>query len=457
METNNSNFIDPVVVSKYLFVRNYTPTHNTKRIKRRLHKRNIGHLVTEQKYHDLLKQGTELLFDFLVQLKKNTRFPTKMPAVGFLSDHNTVTEDIHIIPPPPVAYDILCLQSDINEYIWEDTVNNMYWCRTKINDSQHFVINTQSIERVLPMLKASKTWSDFMTKANEHLKIYTITQYMLSQPTDAESNPIKPRNLLPDKALISMFDQSFQNLTAEQRYTSLPAVSLVCVLTDTEQFFHTLYCFLKLEYSNVCGYPRDKLELIMVDDIDAEKRLKGSLPNDSRIKIVNLSGQKATNEIPLGYKYNMGVKYASHELIYHFADTQHYYIHKFTDLIKCLVMSGKDCIVSVDSAFWTPSSSTVDKSLCLDNMLYTKNFWKVSSFENKQTQPNVLVNKYIRHRSDTVGFLPFLYFSFKYIETSPHTTRLPFDLITTVNNTLQESFKEVTHTNRIGSEITKSL
>jgi len=438
METNNSNFIDPVVLSKYLFVRNDIPTHNTKRIKRRLHKRNIGQLVTEQKYNDFPIQGTGLLFDFLFQLKTHTKCPAKMPAIGFLSDQNTVTEDIHIIPPPPAAYDILCLQSDINEYIWEDTMNSMYWCRTKVNDSQHFVINTQSIERILPILKASKTWCDFMTKANENLQIYTITQYMLSQPTDAESNPIKKRNLLPDKALVSMFDQSFQNLTAEQKYTSLPAVSLVCVITNTDQFFHTLYCFLKLEY------PREKLELIMVDDIDAEKRLKGSLPNDSRIKIVNLSGQKATNEIPLGYKYNMGVKYASHDIIYHFADTQHYYIDKFTDLIKCLVMSGKDCIVSVDSAFWNTSDSTVDKSLCLDNMLYTKNFWKVSSFENKQTQANLLINKYIRHRIDTVGFLPFLYFGFRYTETALHPTPLPFDLRNTVNNTLQESFNEVT-------------
>ena len=449
MEANSSHFIDPVVLHKYLLIHSDTTNQNAKRTKRKLKKRNT--LFAEKKYNQnqFQTQGIKLLYDYLVQFQKNSKNTivnknnSQDKPIGVISDQNMVTEDIHVIPPPPVEYDMLCLQSDIKEYIWEDTANSVYWCRTKINDSQHFVINNKSIERILPILKASKTWSDFIMQGNVSLKLFTITQYMLSQ--NIESTSVKQYNLLPDKALVSMFDHSFEKLSAEQKYTSLPAVSLICVLTDTEQFFHTLYCFLKMEY------PKDKLELILVDAIDAEKRLKGSLPNDSRIKIVNLSGQKAkaplhtTNEIPLGYKYNMGVKYASHDLVYHFADTQHYYVDKFMNLVKCLVMSGKDCVVSIDAAFWSAAGSTVDKSLCLDNMLYTKNFWKVSSFENKQTQATVLVNKYIRHRSDTVGFLPFLYFSFKYIETAPHATPLPFDLMTTVHNSLQESFTVVTN------------
>jgi hypothetical protein len=439
------DLIDPVMVTDYLFVHGDREfAQNSKRTKRKLHKKHLTKFFTEQKYdaNSFAHQVPQLLYNYLVQMKRNQKksWSTKNNVVGFLSDRNILTEDVHIIPPPPLEYDILCLQANITEYIWEHPHNNVYWCRTKIADSQNFVINRDSIDKILPLLKTSKTWKDFVRACNNQLNLFTITQYMLSQPTNEIPN-YSCLPILPTKALGNMFEQSCQRLDPSAQANLYPSVSFICVLTNTDQFFHTLYSFLKTDY------PQDKLELIIVDDIDGEKRLKGNLPNDARIKIVNIAlKDDQTNQIksvPLGYKYNMGVKYASHDMIYHFSDTNYYYVEKFRELMQCFVMFGKDCLMSVDQASLVDNS--VSGSPCLDNMLYTKNFWKVFAFDNKQNQSNVMVDKYIKHRLDCIGFVSFLYFSFRYTTTNNYQNTgpynpLPFNLLNTVTDNMKQSF-----------------
>ena len=48
----------------------------------------------------------------------------------------------------------------------------------------------------------------------------------------------------------------------------LPSISIICIISDIPKFIHLLHTFLKLDY------PIDKLELIVIDHLNIEKKIK---------------------------------------------------------------------------------------------------------------------------------------------------------------------------------------
>ena len=190
-------------------------------------------------------------------------------------------------------------------------------------------------------------------------------------------------------------------------------------------------------------YPRDKLQLLVVDDQDADKRLKGILPNDSRIKILNIT-QKDKEQVlktfPTGYKLNIANKYASHDLIFHFFDTNVYAVDNFKSLIKGYIVSKKYALTSVDTGFLN-EKSLVAKIPDLANLLYHKQFWKACSFDEKEDDSIVLMKKFFAGRYACFGFVPFIQCSFKM--GAPYSSKhkeLPFSLKHLVPKSTRESF-----------------
>jgi hypothetical protein len=230
----------------------------------------------------------------------------------------------------------------------------------------------------------------------------------------------------------------------------LPCVTLICILTDLNKFIHTLYTFLKL------NYPKDKLELIIVDDLNLEKKLKQILPNDARFRYINVNKKpkhdnkgKDTNDsikFPLGYKLNIGVKYAKHNLIGHFFDTNLYIPENFKNIVKSFVISGKDALLSNESGYYIESSKESHVSMASDlaNMLYIKDFWNFYKFENQESDKYVILHKFITFRTDVILYIPFLYYSFcfnKSSESKLKTQILNLDLINLLQKPIQESYK----------------
>ena len=97
---------------------------------------------------------------------------------GILYDTNVIIHDITYIPPMPKQYDVLCLESEIDSYKKDD--DSIYWTKTNILHSGNFIVNGNSIDKILDIIKDSKDLQSFYKNLNK-LSVYTITQYNLSE------------------------------------------------------------------------------------------------------------------------------------------------------------------------------------------------------------------------------------------------------------------------------------
>jgi hypothetical protein len=463
--------INPLLVDNFLFIQGEDP-QNAKRLKRKFNKRKIKQCMTPKSvtHGNFENEAVGLLYDYLVSmLKKNTRLPSN--CVGVLCDTNVLLNNITRLPPPPVEWDVLCCESEIKKYKYESAHNNVYWCETSIKDTRHFVINERSIGKILHILKKSNNWSSFIDIIQKELLVYTITQYYLSERSalhipafenklHSKTYTVEEKSLVVEeygkkcndrlrhiskeyinvKQMADKYDLATKNVSKADAYRLLPKISLVCVLTSVDSFFHTLHSFLKLDY------PRDKLQLVIVDDFDGEKKLKHFLPEDSRIKIINITKNDKQQfvKLPVGYKLNTGVKYADHNIIYNFFDTHHYFVSCFRMLVKAFIFGDCDALLSCQTAYLTGNNSVVDDTSCLANMMYNKNFWKVDAFEESYNESNIVMYNFIKNRQGCIKYAPFLYFSFEHTTTDWYTKQfhkeLNFNLKEFVDPLTKQSF-----------------
>lgn len=477
--TEATKVINPLIVDNILFIHGNEP-QNAKRLKRKFTIKKINHVITAKAIHSgkFDKEAVDVLYNYLLNIKKKgTRpFATVSPeSVGVLCDSNVLLNNITRLPPPPIEWDVLCCESDVVKYNYDNKHNNVYWCSTSIKDTRHFVIKWDSIDKVLPIAKKSTSWVSFVDNIQKELFVYTITQYYLSEPLHrhihvSEETFRSKNSSLEEKQKVvrdygsvcreelkkslqnnttiqqlgDKYDSIMRKTSNEMKYKMLPKVSLVCLLTSPDKFFHTLHSFLKLDY------PRDKLQLIVVDDTDGEKKIKHFLPEDSRIKIVNITkalkmSKKKDQDyvkLPVGYKLNTGVKYADNDIIYHFFDTNHYFVSQFRMLIKALVVSNCDVIMAGQTAYHHDDKSEVDNVPSVANMLYNKNFWKVDAFDESYNESNIVLYNFIKHRQSCVCYAPFVYFSFEHTDTDWYTQRDHKELDFTLTDILDPLTKE---------------
>lgn len=454
---DSPNFHNNLFVSHYLLLSKKT-SDDAKKLKRKFKKRKIQHLFTYDSYDsDFEKESLKKLFNYLLLLKKQK---TKDP-IGFITDDNVVYENINQLPPIPETWDILCLEADINKYNFKNKHNNIYWCNVVINDSRNFVINPNSIDYIIKLLHSSKSWFDFIKEINK-LNIFCIAHMFLSEnknkyvrienekleKTQIFTNKLiklENKKLLHQDKLIELFDSS--NLT--QQTSIFPEITLIGIYSDDNLFIHLLYTFLKIDY------PKDKLKLIIIDDSNIDKRLKKMLPNDDRIKLINISSKSnKSNEthgrqFALGYKLNLALKYTTSQLVFHFFDTNIYYPTYFKDIVKCYLMSNTNAIMSIDTGYHKSQSKSDIPDLA--NCLYDKRLWLTRQYDSTDDNPISLLYNFIYFRQQCFNYLPFLKFSFKLkefpteppgeslISTKLHQIDLDFKKI--IDPKIKESFE----------------
>jgi hypothetical protein len=431
-------------VHEYLLVHKEGHNEALKRMKRKLTKRKSWKCFTTKSYKALESDSPLLFKDFLLHIKKlyhNKPTSLRPSAIGFITDQNALTHDINLLPPPPTEWDILCIEGQVDNYDFNDAKNTIYWCKSNVSLSRNIVVRYDSIDTILGLIKQKevKTWSDFISNANS-LDVFMITQYQLS--TCSYENKIELQ-AVDFKPLITKFNDWYNLQSPESQYKVWPRISMLCVLKDPHRFYHTLNTFLRLRY------PRDLLELVVVDDQDSDKKLKHMLPNDSRIKFVNISKKDAEDNYiiyPFGHKLNLGVKYATHDVICHMFDDHVYFPNKFDDLVKTYLLSNKEALISVDTAYFEHTSdafkSVVESAPDLGNMMYTKKIWKVGCFEeSSELSSTQLAKAFVANRVNCFGGTPFAISSFCIAPPSEEADELPFSLSTLVPDTLKESFK----------------
>lgn len=442
-------------VDNYLFL--HGTSQNAKRIRRKFTKQKMRKMCHTKVYETFETDAIKYLYDYIVLIKQNK---LKGTLFGVITDKNVLLNNITVIPPTPrqLQWDILCLDSYVSQYQLKDENNNLYWCKMNVQDTHNFVINDSeaTLQKLLTILKQCKTWSDFIVGINNELRIFGITQHNLSENSDVYidkltvfsynsyskaygkllsklKTPCIDANFFADK-----FDKIYNSFTSEEQYVVYPSVTCICILNDAKHFFHLLHSFLKIDY------PTDKLQLVIVDDLNLESQIKSFLPNDSRIKIINVSQSKTQNQnlrLPVGYKLNLGVKYSEpkHELIFHMTDENSYFIDNFKTLVKVFLLSEKEILASYDCA--SSLSNAVNDIPNIFNLMYRKDVWQILPFIENESDSNVLLANFIKNRVPTVGFLPFLYFSFNYtVQDDSYTKPLTFKLDDMILHSVKESF-----------------
>ena len=420
-----------------------------KKTKKKLVKSGAYKLFGAVKYNNGVQKTSDIhvLKTTLSRLSQNQTRAAPLKDIGVLTDGNILNDDIYhlmTLHDIPKNWDILCMDSQIEHYDFGHEDNTVLWTRTNVKNTGHFVINKDSIHKIVPLLSKSTSWSEFINHL-QNVSVFSRNGKAVSLPLDdivlLENAERMTNELQKRSETLLSFNQLMDRPFSED--FEWPSVTLVSILTDIDKIFHTVYSFLKIDY------PKNKLELIIVDDTDSEKKLKRFVPEDSRIKVVSIPKPESDVNVKynLGYKLNAGVKYANHEYIYHFLDTNHYFITYFKSLIKIIVQSEKDIILSKDHAgtdIHQSSYINITPSIC--NMIYKRDYWKTRVFEYENEYSDTrLIGGYLRGRWDTVGWLPSLYFSFlpNALENQGELHSLPFDLNKMVELSTKKSFDMV--------------
>lgn len=418
-----------------------------KKNKKKLSKR---HILRTSQFEFIKYIEDSNILQSLIKYLQNIR-KQHPPQVGIIFDTNIIIHDITYVPEFPNKFDIVCLESQLESYK-KTSDKSLYWTPTNILSSGNFIINGGSIDKVLQLAKTCKSLNELFPKLND-LNVFTITQHHFSEKEENHihdplvvNKKLTEQDILEyDTKLSNEFYNKFQTLNIELdnlkiiqiKDDLLPKISLVCPFTDKSKFFHTLLTFLRLDY------PRHLLELVIVDDSKSENDM--NLPEDSRIRLININNSKEPGvPLPLGYKLNIGVKHASHNLIMHFFDTNNYSL-QLRNLVSHFILSNKQCIVSKDTGIYNNESFSINIP-DLSNCLYTKDFWKKCSFE--ELSHKLFINcdlsyKWLSYRIKEVSFLPFVYMSFK-IQTNKDNVLLnmrpcPINLSALTDKKIKES------------------
>jgi hypothetical protein len=445
-----------VTVSKYLFI--HGTTQNAKRIRRKFNKKKLSKMCIPKVYKTFETDAIQFLSHYVLlmkqqKLKGNNYF-------GVITDKNVLMTSIVGIPPVPEQWDILCLDSLVSSYEFENEYNNIYWCKMQIQDSHNFIINNNEkcLEQFLGLLKSCQTWREFIKGLNSSFNIYGITQHNLSENSDVYIDQLtlfshrsyslacskllnkQKTNCLNVDNFVQDFDALYKTLSPESQYNIFPVVTCIVILNDAQRFFHLLHSFLKIDY------PPDKLHMVIIDDQNLESKIKSYLPNEKRIKIINISQSKQAKSelrLPIGYKLNLGVKYAdvNTNMFFHMFDENSYFIDKFKLIVKTLLNSGKDILTSYDSA--SSIVNAVKDTPCICNLMYRKDVHSVLPFVENESDSNIILANFLKNRIPCVGYLPFLYFSFNYTEQTneEYTKHLSFNLNQIVPESVKESFQ----------------
>jgi hypothetical protein len=440
-------------------------SENFKRLKRKINKQKVSQLFKTQ----TLKNTTilECIKQNLIEIKQNK----SNENICILSDQNIIVHNIQNLPEPPNDWDILTLQYDVKKYLFNN--EDVHWSKLEILNSNHFIINNKIIGNILEKLKTCKSFSEFIPILNT-FNLYGITQSFFSEKIDhfihfpydkynckktlqTEKNDILINysqtafnklklldiNSLDWNKTINHFDSKLLNKSPSEKYIILPSISIICIISDAPKFIHLLHTFLKLDY------PMDKLELIVIDHLNIEKKLKGVIPNDKRIKIVNIQNKNTITDskiLPLGYLLNLGVKYATNNLIFNFFDTSIYFPDTFRNIVKCYLLSGKDLLIGDHTLQFNKQTnkSFKNNTYNISNMLYSKKYWLTNMFQ-EINDPNVILYKFISFRTNTISKIPSVFWSFQLhinqITIWNELTQIDLNLETLITNqTVKESY-----------------
>jgi len=160
-------------------------------------------------------------------------------------------------------------------------------------------------------------------------------------------------------------------------------------------------------------YPKEKLEWVIVDDSDNGEWLTDILPVDKRIKYVKIN---TTSKIPIGYKRNLCVKYATHDYLVHMDDDDYYVPtsiltrakimldNPHIDMVGCGIVS---CFDVIQKKFYNVGTN---RSIAEAAMMYKRSFFEERRFQVRIRQGEGLL--FLKDRKHKALMIPHTYIMF---------------------------------------------
>ena len=376
-------------------------------------------------------------YNWLVK-KNNTKIKknySDSKHLGYINDQIYLYHNPVKIPPPPSDWDILCLNGQVSKYNYSDYKNNVYWCNADIHSSDTFIINFNNLEAIISKIKIvldKNKQSELKSLFDLDLKTFIITQYYFTQNSldSVEKNKSNIKDALLRNALKTGYYKNTDELlfklndiknisetefnetfTKYKRFfnknnTLLPTVSFIVPLTDPNTFWFNVILF------NTITYP--KKEMVIIDFLDLESKIKRIIQNDTRFKLIKLTIPKdrldLNNKIPMGYVINSGVKCSTGGIMINCLNNNYYNANNFDSLIYNFLISNKECFIGTKlnkvNLLQNFNITENSEKYTLANFIFTKDFWKIHSFDELEDNQNALIYNFIKDRKNLISFYP---------------------------------------------------
>lgn len=427
------------------------------------------------------------LISYLEQFHKTHQNET----IGFLCEHVKLLQNLTILPQPPSlqqnptkntsfefipeSIDVFCLHADYLDIKYNSPLveQSIHWNQIICDVSYNFVLNPHFVKTfIINLQKLPKT----ITNSQELFtcfpkiafsdKVVGITQYHFTEDihkfftppiVTKSTTPIQHTQMLKiyntqvytkwnelsqsinsecNWQQFNLVKTHFQNMTCKDQYTKLPKVSVLLHLSNINQFFVTFHAFINM------NYPKDLLQLFILDEFKLGKRLNHLIPQESRIQFIDLQS-KNEEPVPLGYQLNIGCKYSTSEIICCMFDTHYYYPNYILDSVCYLLSSKSHCLISQHAQ----TKNKVLHQMDIASLCFYKNFWQHFSFPELETDLNILLYEYLKYRIKMCMQVPFhprlFQFANKNIQylTSPPKISTIFNLVENIPLKSQETIK----------------
>ncbi len=338
----------------------------------------------------------------------------KLPYVMILEDDLQFSQNLHKIELPKCDWSILYLGGTLTSNIGE---SDEKWVRIKdCWTTCGYILHSSLYQKVIDDLQKYKEEVDryYVEKIQHDYPCYLANPLLVKQRNDYSDIEQRNVNYDVDNVLRNHYKDANHEITKNNEYIlktkeipdeELPAVSIITPTWNRKELF-----LLALNNFYNTEYPRDKLEWIIVDDSCEEQKVKTILPEDNRIKYIELDVEQS---LPISRKRNIGVQNASNDIILHMDDDDFYYPQHVLSRVKVLLSNSIECIGCTELGCYNvlnkKSFKIGDKQSVLAEatMCYYKSFWLERPFFERVQAGEAI--HFLKGREKQVVQLPFTY------------------------------------------------
>lgn len=337
----------------------------------------------------------------------------KLPYVMILEDDLQFSQNLHQVIFPEAEWSMLYLGGTLTSNIGE---SEDQW--VKIKDcwtTCGYVLHSSLYEKVIQDLKQYPDEVDryYVEEIQHQYPCYLVNPLLVKQRNDYSD--IEKRNVNYDvdtilrnpycEARHEIKDKEYILKTDEIDEKDLPNVSIITPTRDRKELF-----LLALNNFYNTEYPPEKLEWVIVDDAKEEQRIKTILPEDNRIKYLELDVEQA---LPISQKRNIAVQQSTNDIIVHMDDDDFYYPQHVLSRVKALLSNRVQCVGCTQLGCYNvlnkKSFKIGDKHAVLSEatMCYYKSFWKERQFFERVQAGEAI--HFLKSREKQVAQFPFTY------------------------------------------------